>query len=122
MSKDQIKEIEYSRGVFWKDKVVQITFLFLLVFLVASWVLWVVMYRQLNVVMGVPEYFNFLQFNQMVYKYALPIFGSIVAFFHLLIAFFAYSRERLVSYFLIGGAAFLEVLILITVIYYMAFV
>lgn len=122
MSKETIKKIELNQGLFWRDKVVLINVLILVVFLLAAWVLWIVFYRQTSIPVGMPSYFGFLQFNQGLYKYVLPLFGTVVAVLHLIISMIAYSKERMVSYLLIGGAAFLEVLILITVIYYMSFV
>lgn len=122
MSKQDIKQMELKDPVFWRDKAVLISIGLLAIFLLLSWIMWIMLYQQSSAVMGIPSYFSFLQFNEKLYKYVIPIFGSLVAFIHLLIAFFAYNRERLVSYFLIGGAAFLEVLVLVTVIYYMSYV
>ncbi|MFA4930508.1 MAG: hypothetical protein WC570_01415 [Patescibacteria group bacterium] len=122
MSKQDIRQMELNQAVFWKDKAILFSLALLVVFLLLAWIMWIMLYRQSSVVMGIPVYFNFLQFNEKLYKYVIPIFGSVVALIHLLIAFFAYNRERLVSYFLIGGAAFLEVLVLVTVIYYMSYV
>ena len=120
MSKQEIRNLEFSREIFWKDRVILINVLLLFVLMVVGWVLWVVLYRNTEIIIGMPQYFNFLQFNQNLMRYALPIFGSAAAFFHLLIAFFTYNRERLISYFLVGGVNFLQLLILITVIYYMS--
>lgn len=122
MSKQDIRQMELQDPVFWKDKVVLISSGLLALFLLLSWVMWVMLYQQSVAVMGMPVYFSFLQFNDILYKYVIPIFGSAIAVIHIIIAFFAYNRERLVSYFLIGGAAFLEVLVLVTVIYYMSYV
>lgn len=121
MSKDQIKQVELGNTNMLKDRVVLISLIFLLVFMILSWVLWVVMYRQSQMVVGIPVYFNFLQKYPFFYKYILPLFGSVVVLLHLCISFLAYNKEKLVSYLLIGGAAFLEVLILVTVVYYMSY-
>jgi len=123
MIKDAKKIEKLNRPmVFWTDTAVLVSLGVLIVFLVVSWVLWVRLYGEVEMPIGMPVYFNFLRQYNFVYRYILPIFGSLVALFHIVIGWFAYNRERLVSYYVIGGAAFVEVLILVTVIYYMIFV
>ncbi|MFZ5392246.1 MAG: hypothetical protein ACOZAR_03550 [Patescibacteria group bacterium] len=122
MSKEEIKQIDnLGRNVF-QDKVVLINFVVLLVVILITWLLWVVFYRNNQVMMGMPDYFSFLQQNQFLSRYVLPIFGSVVAITHLIIALFSYRSEKLVTYFLLGSAIFIEILITITVIYYMSYV
>jgi|GEM_PF-2803429 len=122
MSKEEIKEKQVKATNFWGDSAVLVSLGVLAVFLVVSWVLWMRLYTEVEMPIGMPIYFNFLKQYDFVYRYVLPIFGSLVALFHVLIGWFSYNRERLVSYYIIGGAAFIEVLILITVIYYMIFI
>lgn len=121
MSKEDIKKIELEQNVFWKDEVIWYCISALFLFMAISWALWIYFYRQTSVPVGMPVYFGFLQSNPIVYTYILPIFGSVLAFFHLIIAYFAYNRDRLISYFMLGGMAFLEILILTTVVYYMIY-
>lgn len=121
MSKDEIKKIEMGKLAIWKDQAIWVSVIVLLIFLIASWVLWIYFYQKTTVPVGMPVYFSFLQSKPLIYKYVLPIFGSVIAFFHVIIALFAYNRDKLVSYLMIGGAAFLEILILTTVVYYMVY-
>lgn len=122
MSKEEIKQIDnLGRNVF-QDRVVLINFVVLLVVISITWLLWVVFYRNNQVMMGMPDYFSFLQQNQFLSRYVLPIFGSVVAVTHMIIALFSYRSEKLVTYFLLGSAIFIEILITITVIYYMSYV
>lgn len=122
MSKEEIKQIDNSGRNIFKDRVVVIIFVVLLLVILITWLLWVVFYRNNQVMMGMPDYFGFLQQNQFLSRYVLPIFGSLVAVTHLIIAFFSYRSEKLVTYFLLGSAIFIEILITITVIYYMSYV
>ncbi len=121
MSKEEIKQMEVAKKNIFQDKVVMTNFLVLLVILVVMWTLWIIFYRNNQVAMGMPDYFSFLQQNQTLSRFILPIFGSVVSVAHMVIAFFSYKSERLVTYFLLGGATFLEILIIITVIYYMSY-
>lgn len=122
MSKEEIKEKQIKSTFFWSDPAVLISLGVLAVFLIVSWVLWMRLYTEVETPIGMPIYFNFLKQYDFVYRYVLPIFGTLVALFHVVIGWFSYNRERLVSYYIIGGAAFVEVLILVTVIYYMIFI
>lgn len=121
MSKEEIKQAEFKKYNFFTDRAILTNFVFLALFVLTAWILWYVLYQQISFAVGMPAYFNFLQPYNFVYRYVLPLFVSVVAFFHLLIAFFAYSRDRLVSYIVVGGAAFLALLVVVTGIYYMSF-
>lgn len=120
MSKEDIKNLELNKNVFLKDGAIIASFLFMILFLMTAWVLWYFLYQQVGYAVGIPAYFNFLQPYDLFYKYVLPIFVSIMALFHLLVSYFAYERDRLVSYILIGGASFLALLVVVTGIYYMS--
>ncbi|HPH78779.1 MAG TPA: hypothetical protein PLH65_01730 [bacterium] len=120
MSKDEIRKNEMAKNVFWKDQAVIACLVFLMVFLLTAWGLWYFLYQQVGYSVGIPAYFNFMQPYQLLYKYVLPLFASVMALFHLFIAFFAYKRDRLVSYILVGGTAFLSLLVVVTGIYYMS--
>ena len=122
MSKEEILSQEFKSESIWQDRSAVIAMVVLLALIVLTWVLWVVLYRQVETPIGMPLYFNFLQVYPGIYRYVLPIFGVAISVFHVLIAWFAYRKEKMVSYFLIGGACFVELLILVTVVYYMIYV
>ena len=122
MSKEEIKQVDNFKQNIYQDRVMVINFFVLLLVMIVAWLLWVVFYRNNQVMMGMPDYFGFLQQNQFLSRYILPIFGSMVAVAHLVIAFFSYKSEKLVAYLLLGSAIFIEVLVIITVIYYMSYV
>ncbi len=122
MSKEQIKINEYRKDNFFTDKAIIVSFVFLILFLIVSWVLWYVLYQQITFSVGMPAYFNFLQPYNFLYKYVLPLFVTVMGLFHVLLAYFSYNREKLVSYIMLGSAAFLALLVVITGIYYMSFV
>jgi len=122
MSKDQIRESEYGKNNFFTDKAIITSLVFLGVFLLVSWILWYVLYQQITFSVGMPAYFNFLQPHDFLYRYVLPLFVTVIGLFHMLLAYFAYNREKLVSYIIFGSAAFMALLVVITGIYYMSFV
>lgn len=122
MSKEEIQQMDNARQNIYQDKVVVINFVVIVLVLAVMWALWIVFYRNNQVMMGMPDYFGFLQQYQFLAKYVLPVFGSAVAVVHLIIALFSYKSEKLVTYFLLGSVIFLELLIIITVVYYMSYV
>ncbi len=121
MSKEEIKAVEFKKNIFFTDRVILTSLVFLGLFILVSWILWYVLYQQISFAVGMPAYFSFLQPYNFIYRYVLPLFVSIMAVFHLLLAFFAYDRDRLVSYVVLGGAAFLALLVVVTGVYYMSF-
>ena len=121
MSKEEIKAVEFKKNIFFTDRVILTSLVFLGLFILVSWILWYVLYQQISFAVGMPAYFSFLQPYNFIYRYVLPLFVSIMAVFHLLLAFFAYDRDRLVSYIVLGGAAFLALLVVVTGVYYMSF-
>ena len=121
MSREEIDNINIKKKNFFTDGAVLTSLVFLLLFLLTAWILWYVLYQQINFSVGMPAYFNFLQPYNFLYRYVLPLFVSVMGVFHLIIAYFSYGREKLVSYVVLGGGAFMALLVVVTGVYYMSF-
>ena len=103
---------------FWRDRVVVISLggsVFLNFFI---WYFW---YFQIRV-SGYPIYspISLLRVSEKLHFYLLPLLGILIVILNTILAVYAYRKESLASYFLLGTALFVQVLILIFYIFLLA--
>ncbi len=104
---------------FWRDRVVAISLggsVFLNFFI---WYFW---YFQIRV-SGYPIYspISLLRISEKLHFYLLPLLGILIIILNTVLAVYAYRKESLASYFLLATALFIQVLILIFLLFFIKY-
>lgn len=102
---------------FFKNKIILAIASLALLSLILVWILWLWQMREFGQIYS-PLFSN--QFFGNFASYSLPVFATIVFFINLILSQKSFFKERLISFFLLGAALFVQILGLILVRFYLA--
>jgi hypothetical protein len=104
---------------FWRNRVTAVTFggsIFL------NFIIWYLWYFKIRV-SGYPisSPISLLQISEKLHFYFLPIVGLLVIILNTFLAIYSYRKESLASYFLLGTSLFIQILILIFLLFFIKY-
>jgi len=104
---------------FWRDKVSVISLGGAILLNFFIWYFW---YFEIRV-SGYPIYspISLLRISEKLHFYLLPLLGILIIILNTILAVYAYRKESLASYFLLGTAFFIQVLILIFLLFFIKY-
>jgi hypothetical protein len=97
---------------FIKNKYAASLMILTILSIISIWILWFAKMVEFGQIYS-PLLTN--KFLGNISNYSLPIFGTIIFIINIILAEKAFNREKLASYFLLGSAFFIQILILILI-------
>lgn len=104
---------------FWRDKVVILSLGGAVLLNFFIWYFW---YFQIRV-SGYPIYspISLLRISEKLHFYLLPLLGILIIILNTVLAILSFRKESLASYFLLGTAFFIQILILIFLLFFIKY-
>jgi len=104
---------------FWRNRIVAVTFGGSILFNFIIWYLWYFKIRVSGYPISSP--ISLLRISEKLNFYFLPIVGLLVIILNTILAAYSYRKESLASYFLLGASLFIQILILIFLLFFIRY-